>query len=949
MKQTLTLEPITVVRSARSPMLAFALTVLGLLLAANGLYSQNTIIRYLSGTDKDHTVSWDFRCDKGRNSGSWTTIAVPSCWELQGFGHYNYGGQKDPGDETGEYKYTFKADRQWSGKKINIVFEGVMTDAAVKINGKPAGKIHQGAFYQFKYDISHLLKLGQENLLEVKVSKRSANQSINIAERGGDFWVFGGIFRPVYLEILPETHIERLAINAQANGQFDMQVFTNAKQSGYQLQAGIKEASHGDNIPVKDRAGQTPDLPSITVAVDTKDSITKLHRVFKDIELWSPEFPHLYELTLSLKNGRGEVVHRIYQKFGFRTAALRAHDGFYLNGKKVKFKGADHHSFWPESGRTTSKALSIKDVLLMKDMNMNAIRMSHYPPDSYLLDVCDSLGLMVLDELTGWQHYYDDSTGHRLVKEMVQRDVNHPSIVIWDNGNEGGFNRHLDHDFARYDPQNRLVIRPWEKFNGTDTKHYPDYNYLVNATLYGREVFFPTESLHGLYDGGHGAGLDDYWNLMQHAPRSAGAFLWVFADEGVVRKDKNDSIDTHGNRAPDGIVGPHREKEGSYYTIKEVWSPVFIPSGQITAHFDGRLRLENRYMFTNLNECHFHWKLVRFQKGKRVTTATGQASAPSIAPGEKGSLLLALPDNWSSSDALYLTAMGPDQKEIFTWSWPLASPASIAHREISPTPAAKATEVRVTDSGQTLSIINGPVRLLFNKMTGYLEKVYRDDARLSLSEGPALAGLDQKLTHFEYTRQNAGYIIQAEYKGQDNWMKVKWMIEPGMPAKLTYTYNQRGQADYMGITFHYPENEISGMRWLGRGPYHVWKNRLKGLQFGIFEKSYNNTTTGESWNYPEFKGNHENLYWVRIQSKEMPFSIFTETPDLFFQMLKTPDPKGAENTYTTVPYPEGNIGFMHAIQAIGTKFKRAEDMGPQSQKNIMLNGPNKGVLWFDFR
>lgn len=910
---------------------------LGILLNT-GLYGQNTIIKYLSGTDKDHTVNWDFRCDKGMGSGKWTTIAVPSCWELQGFGGYNYGGQKDPADETGYYKYKFKADSRWAGKYINIVFEGVMTDAEVKINGKSAGKIHQGAFYQFKYEISSLLNFDKDNLLEVKVSKRSENKSINIAERGGDFWVFGGIFRPVYLEVLPESHIERVAVNAQADGNFDMQVFTKGPHKGYELKAEFEKAG---------KEARREILKSVTVPVSATDSITQVHQLFNKIDLWSPEFPNLYSLTLSLKNSQGKVIHRIHQKFGFRTAQLRPHDGFYLNGKKVKFKGADHHSFWPETGRTTSKALSISDVLMMKDMNMNAIRMSHYPPDSYLLDVCDSLGLLVLDELTGWQHYYDDSTGHRLVKEMVLRDINHPSIVIWDNGNEGGFNRHLDNDFDIYDPQKRLVIHPWERFNGTNTKHYPDYNYLVNQTLYGTDVFFPTESLHGLYDGGHGAGLDDYWNLMEHAPLSAGAFLWVFADEGIVRRDKNDSIDTHGNRAPDGIVGPHREKEGSYYTIKEIWSPVYIKPGQLTAHFDGKLQLENRYMFTNLNQCSFNWKLVRFKNAETITDATGTSSTPSIAPGENGILSLSLPGSWQSSDALYLTATGPDHREIFTWSWPISQPSQIAHRSISQT--SSVSKVEVSDAAGTVTVINGNIKFVFNKNSGYLDKVVRNDTTLSLSEGPALAGFDQTLEHFEYAKQDKGYVIKADYKGNNNWLKVKWTIEPGRPARLSYSYDQRGEADYMGITFNYPESKISGMRWLGRGPYHVWKNRLKGLKFGIWEKAYNNTTTGQSWHYPEFKGNYENIYWVTVESKEMPFTVYTENPNLFFQMLKTPDPKGAENDNTTVNYPKGNIGFLDGIQAIGTKFKKAAAMGPQSQKNVLLNGPNSGVLWFDFR
>src|SRR4051812_43697828 len=179
------------------------LNIVVLLLVFHVTFGQSTELQYLSGTGSDHTLNWEFYCTDGRNAGKWTSIPVPSCWELQGFGKYDYGFAKDSvrGKESGLYKYNFKIPSTWSGKKISIVFEGVMTDALVKVNGKVAGTMHQGAFYSFKYDITGLLK--KDNLLEVKVDKHSANASVNEAERKGDFWIFGGIFRPVYLEAVP--------------------------------------------------------------------------------------------------------------------------------------------------------------------------------------------------------------------------------------------------------------------------------------------------------------------------------------------------------------------------------------------------------------------------------------------------------------------------------------------------------------------------------------------------------------------------------------------------------------------------------------------------------------------------------------------------------------------------------------------------------------------------
>src|SRR5688572_29311514 len=187
-------------------------------------YSRKTERYYLSGTDKNHTLLWDFMCSSGRNSGVWTKIPVPSNWELHGFGNFNYGYEKNDG-EDGFYKYQFTTNPAWANKKVKIVFEGSMTDTEVKINGQSAGAIHQGAFYRFKYDITSLLKPYGENLLEVTVRKVSSDTSVNRAERMADYWVFGGIFRPVYLEILPQQSIGWTAIDAKADGSCLINVY----------------------------------------------------------------------------------------------------------------------------------------------------------------------------------------------------------------------------------------------------------------------------------------------------------------------------------------------------------------------------------------------------------------------------------------------------------------------------------------------------------------------------------------------------------------------------------------------------------------------------------------------------------------------------------------------------------------------------------------------------
>ena len=335
---------------------------------------------YLSGTDKDHQVAWQFFCTDGARSGEWSTIRVPSCWEQEGFGFYNYGHDRPSHHEQGIYRTRFTLPQQWIDKRIFIVFEGVMTDAEVRVNGQLAGSVHQGAFYRFKYDITRLVNRRQVNQLEVTVSKESANKSVNEAERRADYWIFGGIFRPVYLEAQPNAFIDHVAIDARHTGEWRADIWTDAPDSK-QLTADVAIVDdQGRVIGQSQRANLQSDSTRLSLNISSPKA-------------WTSETPHLYTARFTLYED-GRPVHTYNKQFGFRTIELRQCDGFYVNGVKVKFKGVCRHTFWPESGRTISKALAIDDVNLIKEMNMNAVRMSHYPPDQYFLDACDSLGLM---------------------------------------------------------------------------------------------------------------------------------------------------------------------------------------------------------------------------------------------------------------------------------------------------------------------------------------------------------------------------------------------------------------------------------------------------------------------------------------------------------------------------------------------------------------------------
>lgn len=952
--------------------------------------AQETEVLWLSGQGKDDPVPWEFFCTAGRNSGQWTTIGVPSNWELQGFGTYNYGHDKDKGSEQGRYRRTFTVPQGWSEKRVFIVFDGVMTDTEVFVNGKSAGPKHQGGFYRFTYEITDLIKPG-ENLLEVTVSKVSSDASVEAAERQADYWVFGGIYRPVRLEAVPKQFIEWVAIDAQQTGAFRMDVHVNGTDQGDIIVAMITGPA---NLPPKmtsdrliewssiedanrigaaemefpgnfafgrknaeDDAGDKPlAAKPFEAAVEGGQTKVRLETLVTGHKNWSAEKPYLYVAKVELRRG-DRVVHTVTERFGFRSFEVRPGSRLYLNGQRVILKGVCRHSFWPDSGRCLSPEISVADVKLIKEMNMNAVRMSHYPPDEHFLDACDELGLYVLDELAGWQKPpYDTEIGRKLVKEMVTRDVCHPSVLFWDNGNEGGWNPELDAEFALYDPQKRTVLHPWADFGDIDTDHYENYA-STQKKLAGSTLFMPTEFLHGLYDGGHGAGLEDYWNLTLASPMGAGGFLWALVDEGVVQTDKNGSIDVDGNHAPDGIVGPYRQKEGSFYAIKEIWSPIHIAMEKLPEDFDGTIEVENRYDFTNLRECLFDVRLVNFPSPTDGTDGhkilfRHAFPGPDIAPHAKGWSRLGLPENWRNADALYLIASDVYGRAIWTWSWDIKGRDYYREKHVT----SKLHDGQAPKSAMMITLSKtqthaphvfrlGDLTATFKPGGSNLTDVKVAGRSIPFS-GPTLVGGTLGEPELRSDSNTVDNTITYEATYRDGDMKLaRWTLYPGGWLRLEYEYSLEGQFDVFGVAFDYPENRMRSMRFLGEGPYRVWKNRLKGGILDIWGNRYKNDMPGVTWDFPEFKGYYKDWRWVVFTTEDGTITMVNETPELFLGVYRPNDGSAPANTKLNVP--DTGIALLHGIPAIGTKFNKAEALGPMSRKN-QASGVYRGAVWLHF-
>ncbi|NGM50875.1 beta-galactosidase [Caulobacter sp. 602-2] len=767
----------------------------------------------LSGPGPEAPTNWSFVIDGGARAGEQAKIPVPSNWQLEGFGHYQYGYDRGPrAADTGVYRTEFVPPAGWKDSRVRIVFDGVMTDTRVSVNGASAGPLHQGGFNRFSYDITDLIKLGERNTLEVTVNEASAAKDTDIAERHGDYWVFGGIYRPVWLEAAPKQSIGQVSIDAKADGTLAADVTLGAPRTVTRVTGQVRTAS-----------GEAVGEAFSTAIPDGGAGKIRLTGLVASPALWSAETPNLYRLDVTLYEG-DKAVHAVTKRFGFRTFEIREGDGLYLNGQRILLKGVNRHSFRPDTGRAISREAAYEDARTIRALNMNAVRLSHYAAEEAFLEAADELGLYVIDELSGWQHAHDTEVGRKLVRELVERDVNHPSIILWTNGNEGGWNRALDVDFALYDPQNRPVLHPWELFGGVDTKHYPRYPDLLRR-LSGKALVMPTEFLHGLYDGGGGSGLDDYWRAIKGSPKGAGGFLWNLADEGVVRRDQGGRIDTYAAYGPDGLVGPRHEKEPSYFTVKEVWSPIQIDPPSLDGEFDGRLTVRNDYDFTDAARVKFSWSWVKLAgpdgRARDQVLDQGVVEGVSIAPHGQGALQLPTSRAAREADVLRVRATLGEQ-DLWTWSWPTA-------RVVAPTTGkALCAKPRIERLPQEVSLSCGSARATFDARTGLLKALVSPDGASLVGDGPRLVVARPKASgaqprwaavkdlgdgRYRPARPGEANLIEVDLGRQeaDGWAAFK--LEVSADEKIWKTvYDGARVFPRDGLTFSFPAQSVAAVR-----------------------------------------------------------------------------------------------------------------------------------------
>lgn len=955
--------------------------------------SRESSRHYLSGTGSDDAIPWAFRLEHGRGSGDWTEIPVPSNWELQGFGDYEY---ISVTQNRGFYKTTFDLPEGSENQRILLFFDGVLTQAHVHLNGKSLGTAHQGGYYRFSYDITGVAK-PTGNLLEVTVQKMADDPALDKTHRG-DFWNFSGIYRPVYLEVVPQEHIDWFAVHGDMDGSFKLDVYPNHVRAADRIRATVTDS---DGKPIGD---------AMVADLQPGQSKASLGGHFPDVNLWSDEFPNLYRVEVDLLAG-DTLVHRKVDRFGFRRFENIPGKGFFLNGRRFVVKAVARQNFWPDTGRTLTEEIDRGDVELMKNfLNLNFVRSAHCDPSERFLDICDELGILVATELNGWVSPMPTEPGRRLIKALVKKDANHPSIVQWNNGNHVGSNPELISEWARWDPQNRMVIRNEGKNyprvpgietfgdEAIDARYYPDWKTTTERLAPGKKnTFFPNEVLHALYDGGGGAALHDYYRAIRNSDAGGGLTLWSLLDEGVVRTDITDFqaierkrfrpqafVDKQGNRAPDGIVGPYRELEGSAYATREIFSPIQFQQQKLPSPFDGKIEVANEYVFTSLDLVTFEWEILRFPspaepEGETRILHSGSLAGPNLQPGEVGFLNLELPLGQATGDALRVRAIGRNGAEITSKTWATKSRSQLL-AEAFP----RSSETKIEGGG--FQYTSGGTTFSFNPSNGMLTSATRGARTLTFQDGPqfvwsvskgaevenneesidvgALRLLGEKTSSPEIDVFDSPWTPHSldmgdwvtavsEAQGQPTIESTSpdgkgfflWTILGDGAVQLDYRYElPRGLYGYAGIAFNLQEDSVESKRWLGAGPTRVWKNRLHGPELGLFENDHNDGIPGEVWDLPAFKGAFKDVVWASVRTTSGTLTAGLADEDDFFGILKPNNGFNPRRALWSYP-PEGGLFIFEAISPVGAKWRDSREAGPSSASNL-IDGPIEGTVYF---
>jgi len=801
----------------------------------------------------------------------WVDMPVPGLWELNGYGdplylntgyawrgHYVNNPPIVPTERNyvGQYRRSFSYDPSWKGQDVFLTIGSATSNVRVWINGKEAG-YSEDSKLSATFNITRLLVPG-ENTIALEIFRWCDGTYME----DQDFWRFTGLARETYLSILPKARIDDIRVCADANGDYKFDV--KASKS----------------------------VRAVRLYIDGQEVEPQGH--IDDVRLWSAEEPNLYGLKVEAVAAGGSVSQTAELSFGFRTSEVR--DGqFLVNGKAVLIKGADRHEMNAYNGYIVSVEDMIKDIKIMKQLNINAVRTCHYPDDPRWYDLCDKYGLYVVDEANNESHGmgYDEtslsinplyeSTILERVQRMVYRDINHPCVVIWSLGNESGAGVNFDNAYKwakKYDPTRPVQYeRAFYWYKEIDkpvcsdifcpmyipiryVEHYADTRHPI--------PFIQCEYAHAM--GNSMGGLKEYWDLTRSQEQNQGGFIWDFVDQAIcwpsdaegtdhifiMGGDFNDYDPSDNSFNSNGIIAADRSLHPHAYEVAYQYRNILTSA--VDAQ-NGVIEVYNENFFVDLSNYVLLWNIE--SDGAKVLS--GSVVNLDVAPGQRKQIDLRYDakDLASIPGELYLNVryvLKKAQGLLEAGDQVSYDQIPIRRTEYVPTGARIGTKAWKADfdpnTGALCSYEIGGKQLIS-------EPVMPCFAR-AVTENDCGAGYVKRLAPWfypDFKRTATGYEIEGLCK-----VDVKYDIaDDGCITITEHLYDVApGAPDMLRFGFEFAMGgQFSNLEFYGAGPFENYIDRKSAAMIGRYSQRVEDQY---HWGYvrPQESGTHTDIKWMRI-------------------------------------------------------------------------------------
>lgn len=857
------------------------------------------------------------------NTVNWNTIKVPANWELEGFGvpiytniEYPFN-TKNPNppdipdgyNPVGSYKRTFEVSEDWIGKEIFIHLGAVKSAFYIWINGKKVG-YSQGSKLPAEFNLTHFVKPGK-NIIALEVYRWSDGSYLECQ----DFWRISGIERDVYLYVRPKVYLQDYFVKSGLNnnytdGTFNLNldlksVFTKTQKGSISIEI------------TKNNTSVYSSEKNYTINPKSENTIN-FSTSIPNVLTWSAEIPNLYTLNIIIKDKKSNVKEVISRKIGFRTSEVK-NGQFLLNGKPILFKGVNRHETHEENGHVISKADMLADIKIFKKSNINAVRTCHYPNDPYWYELCDEYGIYVIDEANIESHGIGYNLNKTLgnnpkwlkahlsrTERMIERDKNHPSIIIWSLGNEAGngYNFYNTYLLAKKMDDTRPTQYERAGLEWNTDLYVPMYASPKNIENYAKNPnrtlpLIQCEYAHAM--GNSMGGFKEYWDLFEKYDKLQGGFIWDFVDQSFKNIKNGKEIYAYGgdygpegvpssnNFLNNGLVGPDRKPNPHFYEVMHIHQNIKFYANDLET---GIINIKNWYFFRDLSNYKLNWEIIA--NGKVIEDGT--ISNINVAPQQTKAFTIPFNTNLQSGIEHFLNV-----KVVLKTDEPLVDANhQIAYEQFQLSnapviyPKKATTEITFEEDKKSIKVNSKNFTLTFNKEKGLLAE-YIYNGKVILEKGPQInfwrapndndyGSLSQK-KFLEWKNIASEKITNTTVKNiskttieitftrsifeGDAIYKQSFLIDGNGVLKIINDFNaikgEHSNIFKFGNELVLPKS-YQTMEWYGKGPFESYADRQHAAKIGIYKGSIDD----QYFPYirPQENGNKMDVRWVKLAKND---------------------------------------------------------------------------------